>query len=59
MNEIHRKNGKLTKAVFRQLTDNPDEKELLLSLFPAMKKYKEEDVKFIQINCKFVMQSLK
>ena len=55
-NEIHTLDGKLTKSVFRQIVDEPKEKELLLNLFPAMEKYKPEDVEFIQVNCKFILK---
>ena len=54
--ETHIQDGKLTKSVFRQIVDEPKEKELLLSLFPAMEKYKPKAIEFIQVNCKFVLK---
>ena len=56
--ERHVTEGKLTKVVFKQTIDNESEFEKLLSLFPAMKKYKPKDIDFTQINCKFVMKKL-
>ena len=54
--EKHIQNGKLTKSVFRQIIDKQKEIDLLLSLFPAMKKYQYKDIDFIQVNCKFIMK---
>ena len=54
--ETHIQDGKLIKAVFRQIIDEPKEIELLLSLFPAMRKYQFKNIDFVQVNCKFVMK---
>lgn len=54
--ERHTQDNELTKIVFRQIIDEPKEIELLLSLFPVMKKYKYKNIKFVHVNCKFVMK---
>ena len=57
--EKHMVRGKLVKTIFKQIIDDKDDIEKLLSIFPAMKKYSEKNVKFIQVNCKFVMKRKK
>ena len=52
----HLVNGKLVKTVFRQIVEDKKSMETLLSLFPALKKYSIDDIRFVQINCKFFMK---